>query len=440
MKADTLEQLIYRWIANRAVGNILVTNKDDEELRDAFINEIITRTLAKHKDANIVFISNRDVRLLDHKNIECFLPVDIYSKLSWRTELFILDTYNMSKDSINTITNKFKAKWQVIITYHGDCISHQIKYPLLNYVAPKLNYVMYGVKLSSIIYNQYLSYNEEISNIMNKFDITDDEASSIKGISNRFQLIAACNKGINVRTGTGFTQFSPQYFRRELAYLCGWDEELDISIDIFKDIEDNYNPSAIGEAANAYMRVLKSRKALLATNDDKTQSIINLITDNKDKSIIVWNESYKSSDSIHSKLNALGIRNGNIHNYVKGVELHDDKGHVIQTSSGSIKAHGKTGVRKHYIRQYNECVVKVLNIANKQPATIKLEHCDLLILNGYNLDLSYILRSKILSFTTNKQVDIVFIYNEKTNDYDRVKSNINKYRVPIRLRRGILKK
>ena len=440
MNVDNIEQLIYRWIANKAQGNLLVTDEEDKVLRDGFIHEVITRTLSKNSNEHIIFISNRDVRILDHKNVESILPIDVYNRVFWSAGLVIFDTYNLDRSSVILISQRFKAKWKIIISYIEDCISHQMSYPLLNYKAPVMNYKMMGVKLNGIILKQYNDYTDTIENIMNKFDVTDDEISTIKGIHNKFHLIAACNTGQGVKENGRVTPYPPQYFRKELAYLCGWNENLDTSIEVFRDIEDNYSPGAIGDAANACMRVMHSRKALLVNNDDKTNFIVDLITNNKNKSIIVYNESWNAYDNIAQKLNTLGIRNGNIHNYVKGTVLHDDNGHVIQTAKGDTKLFGKTGVRKHYIRQFNDCIINVLCIANKQPDTIPIQHCDLIILNGYNFDLDIILKSKLINFTANKTIEVIFLYNEGTNDYDKVKHNINKYKIPIRLKRGIIKK
>lgn len=439
MRVDDIEQMLYRWSAANAIGKFIVTNEADETLRDDIIHEIITRSLSNNPKARVTFISIRSVRIVEHKNVELLTPIDIYSKLFWNTDLLILDSYNMDKATLDTISKSFKTKWKLVIVYNGSCIRHLVSYPLINLVIPEFDYQLKGSTLHPILRSQHDEYSDSIETVMAKFDITDDEIYSIKGLRNKFQLISACNRGAGIKENGKITPYPPQYFRKQLAYLCGWNENLDVDVSIFREIDELYSPSAIGDAAESCTRIMAARKSLLVNNDDKNNLIVDLIIKNKNKSIIVYNESHRACDDINLKLRTLSVRSGIIHNYVKGVNLNDDNGHLILSGSGTPRNYGKTGVRKHYIRQYNECIIDVLLMANKQPDSITILHCDILIINGVNLNLDEILKSKLIEFSTNKEILIYFIYNESTKDYDKLKYNLSKFRVPIILKKGIIK-
>jgi len=433
---DVIDTILSRWRDNKGKGQIMLIPEYGKqyEVASEFVKEITERAIGKNPNVNVGFITMLDVKDYQHANLTVLSPVDLVLKQHF--DIVVLYTAAMNTAMLKRIDSLISATFNFVIHEHGSCFINILKLPVLNYSIPKKEFQYHAVNLTESERIAYDTFSEQIKESISKFDVTDDEIQSLPGITSMFDLIEACNSG--KRTNTGYQD--AYWYRKQLAYLSGWSEDIDISIPYFQDIDEQFSPASIKAASENILTLIRNRKALIKTASNRFKEIIKIITDNPNKKIVIIHENANQAQETYNKLNANSIRNGIIHNSLKGHNIHDELGNWIVDKKGEPKAHGVTTAAKIYSEQFNNCIINVVNVANKPNKNLNLLGIDILIFNGLGIDMKQYLTSKQLQYSMYRVIPIYLFYIADTQEYDKLRRKLKYLNIPINKPRGIFKK
>lgn len=128
-----------------------------------------------------------------------------------------------------------------------------------------------------------------------------------------------------------------------IATENGWNEHLDMSSELNRDIDNLYNPANIRQRATETFEMIRNRGELLASNKSKLPKILQIIEDNPDKKILIISKKGIFASTITEYINSNNLSPicGNYHDYVEPIEAEDVYGNPIYIKSGKNKGERK---------------------------------------------------------------------------------------------------
>lgn len=172
----------------------------------------------------------------------------------------------------------------------------------------------YGVPLSDDVKIKYNEYNEYITQSIKIYGSLDN--------------IEKC------RTGNPLLNISSIEFRTQIAKENGWNETLDTSIPLFKQIDDVYNPNALYDRAVVFYNIIHERKNYCTDNINKLEKILEICNNNKDKRILIVSKRGEFAAKITDYLNEHDINCVDYHDAIEDAMLTDRYGNPVLYKSG----------------------------------------------------------------------------------------------------------
>lgn len=126
-------------------------------------------------------------------------------------------------------------------------------------------------------------------------------------------------------------------FRYQLALNNGWNDHLDTSIPFMKQIDDVYNPNTLYDRACNFYNITKQRRDLITDNKSKLDAIVNIITNNPDKQILIISKRGEYAKVITKYINEYtNVKCADYHDCIDDGYITDEYGVPILIKSGSI--------------------------------------------------------------------------------------------------------
>ena len=144
------------------------------------------------------------------------------------------------------------------------------------------------------------------------------------------------------RIGDNILNISAGEFRYQLARENGWNETLDTTIEFNKNIDDIYNPNALFERANILYNIIRERSNLVTDNNAKLEKIIEIITNNPNKQILIISKRGEFANTIANYINEnTEYLCGEYHDCIPEQYLKDENGEYITYKTGENKGKRK---------------------------------------------------------------------------------------------------
>jgi ERCC4-related helicase len=96
-------------------------------------------------------------------------------------------------------------------------------------------------------------------------------------------------------------RYKPDGIRNLIAYIQGWNKELDLSYSANQKINEYFNPANLYERSKTFVKFIKNRNEILIYNKNKIQTVLDVISAYKTPTII-FNESIDMVEELHNIL------------------------------------------------------------------------------------------------------------------------------------------
>lgn len=236
--------------------------------------------------------------------------------------------------------------------------------------------------------NQLERYNEYIA-----------QSVSIFGDFNNMTFARIGNTQLNISGAT---------IREEIAKENGWSSNLDMSIEINRQIDSIFNPNILLERSELTFDIMRKRSQLLTDNEAKLEKLLSICLENKDKRILIVNKRAEFAAKVTEFLNNNIPNTGkteiegdifdtdkpvfrtyplcaNYHDKVDKAPAYDKYGKPILIKSGMNKGQQKMMAAKaqnsENERLFNEGYITILSTNNSPDKGLKCV-IDLLIITS----------------------------------------------------------
>lgn len=141
------------------------------------------------------------------------------------------------------------------------------------------------------------------------------------------------------RRGDPTTNTSAMVICNNIARDNGWNERLDMSVELNVQIDSIYNPGNIRDRAMQTYDIIRKRSALLSDYSGKLDEIYKIVDEHKDKKILIINRRGEFASKVTDYLNNMSEEPicGNYHDKVDPVPATDVNGNPLFVKSGPNK-------------------------------------------------------------------------------------------------------
>lgn len=175
-------------------------------------------------------------------------------------------------------------------------------------------------------------------------DITDDKILDelrkrdeyIKTSLNIFGNFELIKEGF---MGNSTMNFSAQQVCERIARENGWDEHLDMSVEINKQLDALYNPNALRERASITYNVVRERNELITDYEGKLEEINKIIKEHPDERFLIISKRSEFATAITDYLNMNSTSQicASCHNKLVPIDMLDSYGKPVLVKSGVSK-------------------------------------------------------------------------------------------------------
>lgn len=232
------------------------------------------------------------------------------------------------------------------------------------------------------------------------------------------------------RLGNTDYNISSTQICNQIAQENGWNDHLDMSIELNVQIDSLYNPSNIKERASQTYEIIRNRANLLSDYEGKLDAILNIVKDNPNKKILIINKRGEFASKVTEYINSMSdtIICGNYHDKVEPIPAVDENGNPIFYKSGKNK-----GERKLMMSQaqktlnqtlFNNGDLQILSTSSAPDKDLSI-NVDIIIITSPLCDdiRSYLYRLNHLFFNANTAI-LYTLYIKGSLEQVRLESKI----------------
>lgn len=232
------------------------------------------------------------------------------------------------------------------------------------------------------------------------------------------------------RLGNTDYNISSTQICNQIAQENGWNDHLDMSIELNVQIDSLYNPSNIKERASQTYEIIRNRANLLSDYEGKLDAILNIVKDNPNKKILIINKRGEFASKVTEYINSMSdtIICGNYHDKVEPIPAVDENGNPIFYKSGKNK-----GERKLMMAQaqktlnqtlFNNGDLQILSTSSAPDKDLSI-NVDIIIITSPICDdiRSYLYRLSHLFFNANTAI-LYTLYIKGSLEQTRLESKI----------------
>lgn len=232
------------------------------------------------------------------------------------------------------------------------------------------------------------------------------------------------------RLGNTDYNISSTQICNQIAQENGWNDHLDMSVELNVQIDSLYNPSNIKERASQTYEIIRNRANLLSDYEGKLDAILNIVKDNPNKKILIINKRGEFASKVTEYINSMSdtIICGNYHDKVEPIPAVDENGNPIFYKSGKNK-----GERKLMMAQaqktlnqtlFNNGDLQILSTSSAPDKDLSI-NVDIIIITSPLCDdiRSYLYRLSHLFFNANTAI-LYTLYIKGSLEQARLESKI----------------
>ncbi len=145
------------------------------------------------------------------------------------------------------------------------------------------------------------------------------------------------------RLGNSEYNVSATQICNQIAQENGWNDHLDMSVELNIQIDALYNPNNIRERATQTYEIIRNRANLLSDYNGKLEEILKIVNDNPNDKIFIINKRGEFANKVTEYINSMSdtIICGNYHDKVDPIPAIDVDGNPIVYKSGVNKGKRK---------------------------------------------------------------------------------------------------
>lgn len=432
------EESIKKWKAAKGLGTLNLVPRFGKTRIATLVSE---RSLFSNPNIKIVAVAHNDIA---HKNLVNNLPAKVIittaSKIVKEFEeyklkkidLLIVDEIHRFFRGNNLLILKLEPKWKLgltgaKLTVFEKAILKQNGFQVVDTITEDealdnhwiSEFVEYNLPVEIEEHKKaiYASYSSKITSILDIYRDKYKRMNIVLGMKifvSDLALMYGMYSGINFKipNTNKSVRIHPDTIRHKLAETMGWNRELDMSIDMNKNINTYFNPAALHEAAQVLNGIIRERNELIINSRNKVDAVVEIINRNPVPTII-FSESTQMASDIARVLGDDAIE------YHSGIEscyiMNPKTGEYYSHANGNPIKFGATRLKKFAI----ECI---MNGSFKYLCTVKA-------LNE-SVDIPILQQVITTGGTTNPSTHLQRIARGKTldsNNLGKVTSIINVY-------------
>ena len=248
------------------------------------------------------------------------------------------------------------------------------------------------------------------------------------------------------RVGDSRISMSAMQFCYTIALENGWNENLDMSVDLNVQIDQLYNPSNIHERALQTYEIIRKRERLLTDYYAKLLKILNIVEENKDKHILIINKYGEFASKVTKYINEMSESEicGNYHDRVDPIPACTLGGAPIYVKSGPHKGERRmfaADAQKSYNEaRFNCSYINVLSTNNSPDKSLRIPIDIVIITSPLCEDIeSYIYRLSNVTYP-NGTIKLYTLYIKDSIEEKRISNKtISKNHILIENEQKIVK-
>ena len=213
----------------------------------------------------------------------------------------------------------------------------------------------------------------------------------------------------------------------QIARENGWDEHLDMSIELNIQLDSLYNPGSIKERAFQTYEIIRKRAQLLSDYEGKLEPILNIIKENTDSKILIINKRGDFANKVTDYINNNYIKIcGNYHDKVDPVPLLDYNGKPVCYKSGPNKGKHRylaaQGQKTLNEKRFNNNEIRVLSTTAAPDKNLNIAIDIIIITSPQCEDIkSYMYRLSNVGYNNNK-IKLYNIYIKNTLEQSKLEN------------------
>lgn len=406
--------------------------------------EVIKMFLSKIFDEKFLVITpNRETTIQWEEEIAKEIPNDeriVIKSVDWilkndyrdKVKLVIIDEIHkfINGKSFDILCGKY-VKYNYILGLTATPPSKKEEYAKLKTYCPIIDTITLAEAKHKKWISNFIEYNlglelpEQDRVQYDKFTVKIREILSM--FNNNYDLIQACYSGIYSRETGDFIH--GEQVRHSIAEKMGWNNNLDLSIDLNRKINEVWNPNSIYEKAKTFSILIQNRKDLLDKHENKIEAVKEVLT-KFDLKTICFSQSTDFADRLCYDLNAIGIPTVKYHSNIKSEGKVGEDGDFIRYKTGAkigqIKLFGKDTIKKDSIEAIKSGTARVISTGMALDEGFNVESIRLgITTSGSSNPIQYKQRSgrvmRIDSYAKEDNVLIINIYFIDTRDEQKLR-------------------
>lgn len=428
---ELIEKGVEQWRKNKGIGSFIITKPMNPLL---VISSILPKLFNRSPTINVLIVVND----FNDRNA-------IIDHLTKSDNQVYNDSYNrfISSGNIKIWTRDYAEKYITNIyaalsiiykpigfTYVESLILEKTRFKvvILNKLLDKR--VMNSIYAITPLINVFkqkeidqIRVNRPVEESRIGLTITDDKDSKLlkyydEEISRSICIFGSLDNINIARVGDKASNMSAIDYCSTLAEFNGWRFDLDMTSEFNRQLDAIYNPNSLKERAEQVYDIIRKRSTLLANNDVKLDTILDIVNNNVDKKILIINKYPSFATDVTEYLN---VNSGktvcmSYHDKLKSTEAVDINGNPIYIKSGVHKGERKIlGVKgqKNLARDmFNTNKIHVLSTNNLPDKTLNIDVDIVIITSPFCEDIeTYLYRMTYLSFKEKIMLYTIFCKN-----------------------------
>lgn len=431
---------IDHWRDNKGVGTALIPKPFNDKYMIACVLQkmynkknytdtlIIVNNFAERKDI-IEYLSDYDDKLkslLDNKSIKVY-TVNYVDNYTNTLTPYVTVWYHCETICENVFDIVRMSKFKLIILNKLSLSSQDINKlysiaPLLeDFKQFEIDELRTSTPVEEIQIGINIATDSEEYKLLDYYNNYISTSINIFGSFDNIEYARVGNKSLNM---------SSTAFCNTIAIENGWNEHLDMSVEINQQIDAFYNPANIRERAHQTYQIMRERKELICNHKDKLEKIANIVKENSDKRILIINKFAEFASVVTNYLNNVFDKEvcANYHDKVDPIPAVTLDGQPILVKSGSFKGEQKmyhaTAQKSYNEARFNEGIINILSTNNSPDKNLNIP-IDIIIITSPECEeiKSYLYRLNNVYFP-NELIKLYTIYINDTFEDKKLQNKV----------------
>lgn len=315
-----IEEIAQRWASKEIKGNgaIYVPKPFDDKALMFYVLKcvyeknpeakcvILTETMAIRQEvidySKVFEYGDNGNNLINNKvkdNSIRVITTNICTRLPYNSNLYLTVLYHpVTIDyRINYVLTKSKFKLILVASYPSPTLMQEIlsvSTYMDDFTKPDVAEALNSCPVEEMLVAVPL---DESSQFADNLKQLNEYIATSLNIFGSFDIMKQC------RLGNPATNMSANTMCSLIAESNGWNDSLDMSIEINKQIDELYNPLAIKERASQTYEFIRTRMNIVSSYDGKLNEIHKIVEENQNKSILIISKRSEFAEQITAYLN-----------------------------------------------------------------------------------------------------------------------------------------